>query len=371
MPFATENFTDTAGTNLTAHGGGVWSKHGSFTGDLVITDANRCRQNTSATSLYYHSASPATAEYDVQATVRSVAANDANTGVAARINTGANTCYFARHAGPSTNQWQLFKTENGTTTPLGTFNQTLTNGVDYVLKLEIRNATKKVFIDGVERISSTDNAITAAGKAGLRAGGTVVATDSSGFHLDDWSASDAGGGNTYNETMSGGIVIGGSAARQAVYNPSPSGGIVVGGSTAPQVTYNPSPSGGIVIGGSAAPQVTYSTTMTGGPVLGGDGAVQAVYSPAMSGGPVLGGSAAPQATYSVTASGGLVVGGSADPQAVYAVAMSGGLVLGGSWSVSSGAFVVGPAYATAGAAIVDGGLVGQVWIDGGLAGQVN
>ena len=36
------------------------------------------------------------------------------------------------------------------------------------MKLEIRDATKKVFIDGVERISSSDNTISAAGKAAIR-----------------------------------------------------------------------------------------------------------------------------------------------------------------------------------------------------------
>jgi hypothetical protein len=56
------------------------------------------------------------------------------------------------------------------------------------VKLQIRNAAKKVFIDGVERISSADNAITATGNPGL-----YLRDDFSGWWIDLWSTTDAGG----------------------------------------------------------------------------------------------------------------------------------------------------------------------------------
>lgn len=89
--------------------------------------------------------------------------------------------------------WRLFKRVAGSQTELGTaYSQVLSAGNDYVVKLEIRDATKKVYIDGVERISDSDNPITAAGKVGLY--GFVPATNSTGMHWADFSAADPAGG---------------------------------------------------------------------------------------------------------------------------------------------------------------------------------
>ena len=70
---------------------------------------------------------------------------------------------------------ELYKYVAGTATSLGTYNVNLT--ATDTLKLEIRDATKKVYINDVEQISSVDNALTAAGTAGWGVGSLINGTD--------------------------------------------------------------------------------------------------------------------------------------------------------------------------------------------------
>jgi hypothetical protein len=201
VAFATDTFTDTAGTDLSAHtadDAGTWTKHTGTgspgTGTVVVSDANRIRNGDGAASCYYHSGAPAGAEYDLQADWFVVTNPGAlHESILGRIATAALDGYGVRFN--TSGQWQLYKLVNGTLTSLGTFAQTLSTSTTYVVKLEIRDATKKVYIDGVERISSTDNAVTAAGKAGVRFFART-ATNSTDRHLDNLTATDAGGGTT-------------------------------------------------------------------------------------------------------------------------------------------------------------------------------
>jgi len=84
---------------------------------------------------------------------------------------------------------KLFKRVGGTFTPLGVYDATLATGT--IIKLEITDATKKVFVDGVERISSTDNALTSVGTWGIIFG-KGAGPDSlhlrPQWHLDDFTA---------------------------------------------------------------------------------------------------------------------------------------------------------------------------------------
>jgi uncharacterized delta-60 repeat protein len=60
---------------------------------------------------------------------------------------------------------ELWKMVSGTPTSLGSYDATL--AANTVIKLEIRDASKKVYVDGTERISSSDNTLTGAGTWGL------------------------------------------------------------------------------------------------------------------------------------------------------------------------------------------------------------
>lgn len=63
------------------------------------------------------------------------------------------------------------------------------------------------------------------------------------------------GGTTYNDTPSGGIVLGGSVAQDVERDSTVSGGIVLGGTVSSSVEYDDAPSGGIVLGGAAVSEI--------------------------------------------------------------------------------------------------------------------
>jgi len=125
-----------------------------------------------------------TDEYDVTAIYRYVS-DTGSVGIGGRCSTSAATYYYAYFL---SGQWVLVKSDAGSLTTLGTFATTLTAGTSYTVKLEIRNAAKKLYIDGVERISSTDNTITAAGRVAMRSAGAV--TTSTGKHIWEVSGND-------------------------------------------------------------------------------------------------------------------------------------------------------------------------------------
>jgi len=175
MSFVVDTFIETSGnvvlSSHTGETGATWTLHSSYTGTLQVSDASdNVAQNTGASGIacYYASGAPATSEYDVEYDVMySSLSSAALEGPAGRISTSANTMYFARY-NPSLTRWELYKIVAGSATLLGNYTQTLTTSVNYRCLLQIRSATKKVLIDGVERISSADDAITATGKAGTR-----------------------------------------------------------------------------------------------------------------------------------------------------------------------------------------------------------
>ena len=181
----TDTFTGTNGTLLESHTGEVgatWGWHPNYAADLKL-------QNNKVWGpewgLYFASGIPSTNEYDVTADL-TVMSNAGAIGVTGRTSTsGSDDLYMARYNAGSV-RWELVKCGGGACTNLGFFNQTLAIGSTYAVKLEIRNAAKKLFVDGVERVSSTDNTITQVGRAGIRTGPGVT-TASTGYHLDNFN----------------------------------------------------------------------------------------------------------------------------------------------------------------------------------------
>lgn len=200
-----DSFTGTNGTLLTDHSGetgATWANHPSYTGTFQIA-SNRCRSTLADGTVNgaFASGTPATAEYDVSASIVIVAASNAgalaSAGLCGRMDESANTLYQASLTEGT--GWRLHKFVGGSATQLGsTVSQTLSNGQSYAVKLEIREASKKLFVGGVEKISSTDNAITATGKAGVRG---RWATDSGGYHYDAFTLTDLASGTTYTEPL--------------------------------------------------------------------------------------------------------------------------------------------------------------------------
>jgi hypothetical protein len=186
--FLNDTFTGTNGALLTARPGEIgatWTLHPLFTGAPVLF--NDGLRNGSANSVAYASGVPASADYAVSATVRPVSLIN-TAGVVGRLNTAADTCYHARY-GSADGAWQIFKFVAGVATKLGEYVSTAVVGTNYDLRLEMRGTSIKLYLDGVERVSATDSAITAAGRAGVRF--TGIASDTTHLHLDDVSATDS------------------------------------------------------------------------------------------------------------------------------------------------------------------------------------
>jgi hypothetical protein len=206
--FVSDLFNETTNKALESHVGEIgatWTFHTSYsTSYLQVNAANDNLENNSGVStgsvLYYASGSPPSAEYGVEVDLSRVSANGLNLfpGISGRIDTAADTHYMARYS-HSAGDWQLYKASSGSYTLLGSYTQSLSD-TTYAQKLEILDATKKVYIDSVERISSSDNSITAAGKAGVR--WNITAQNHTGFTQDNFVATDAavGGATTIDLT---------------------------------------------------------------------------------------------------------------------------------------------------------------------------
>ncbi len=171
--------TDSDGTllqNHTPETGGAWVKRAGANNAEI--QSNKAKAISTGARLYTNDATPGAAEYDVIA--------DVNTGsggsqLLARFQ-DTNNYYTFRHDGT---QWLLQKKVGGVTTTL----DSLTEGVpagEKQWKLEIRDATKKGYLDGVEKVTSADNALTSAGEVGL---GTITNDTHDNFQADDVAAS--------------------------------------------------------------------------------------------------------------------------------------------------------------------------------------
>ncbi len=211
--FASDSFTGTSGTELAAYSAN-WTKHtASGSEQAVISDANRLRPNSSGMSLYYHSGTPAGADYEVSADfyAQSADGGDGNCAVTGRTSTSANTLYLAQYVGLTIDAWRLFKIVSGTATQLGSsVAQSFTAGTSKAVKLRMVGTTIELYKEGSgsPSVSTTDSAITAAGKAGLRVLGNTTYGNSVGLHLDTFSADDVSSGvsGTLAATLAGAVL---------------------------------------------------------------------------------------------------------------------------------------------------------------------
>lgn len=179
--FAADTFTDADNTLLSAHTGEIgatWTKHPQSGGGDMKVSGNRLAGSVAADySFYTPSGTPAGADYDVQATLRTNGDTASVAAVMGRFDTTALTGYRAMYSGFS-GTWVLSKFVAGSQVDLGTYAVAATADTDYDVKLEMRGSAIKVYIDGVERISVTDSAVTAAGTAGVEIYSTGITLDS-------------------------------------------------------------------------------------------------------------------------------------------------------------------------------------------------
>lgn len=188
-----DSFTDTATTALASHTGetgATWTKHGiNASGTAEISNANRLRGTSAGASLVLHYASgvPGSADYYVEASIKFLSMlSGTYAGVAGRINTAANTFYWAIY-NVSSASWELWNA----TTKIGSFAYIASAGEEHTLRLDMAGTTIRLLVNGAEAVSVTDATISAAGRAGVLSYG--VTSDSTGLHHSSFAAADAGG----------------------------------------------------------------------------------------------------------------------------------------------------------------------------------
>jgi hypothetical protein len=186
-PVVSDTFTGTSGTLLEQHTGetgATWTRHPASTGSLVLSDSGRVLSSGSSSTraLYFAGGVPGQAAYDVSADLVVKSLDSSAAGVTARVSPTADLYYLARYNGV-TRAWELYRTMYGGMMLLGSYRQTLTPGTTYRLTLHVTDTTKQLLVNGVVRVTSSDNSITAAGRGGVRVAG--VQSNTTGYHLDN------------------------------------------------------------------------------------------------------------------------------------------------------------------------------------------
>ena len=185
--FVSDTMSDTNGTLLSAHTpdtGGTWVKR-SGTGDFEI-QSNQARITASDTFVYYtNAATPGNAEYDVTSDWV-VASNESTTiGLLGRLIDSSN--FYHVFYKDLTNTYTLRKKVSGSFTILDTLIESLSVAT-HAAKLEIRDASKKLYIDTIEKLTSADDVLTDAGNAGVHMqnlSGAVTSIEHDNFVADD------------------------------------------------------------------------------------------------------------------------------------------------------------------------------------------
>jgi hypothetical protein len=185
-----DTFTDTDATLLDAHTpeSGTWTKHAASNNNLQIA-SNRVRASSNTEGMYYHSYDHASAEYEIEADFTWVGGTVEAFYLMARMDVTGGTVEdryaFGYNAGST--RWQIDVVNAGVFTVLNTSADTLTVTQTYHLRVVCTDAAKTLYVDGVQKCTTATNALTPAGKAGLRLfGATNPMTNSIGVHADNF-----------------------------------------------------------------------------------------------------------------------------------------------------------------------------------------
>ncbi len=189
--FVSDTFTDSDSTELSAHTpdvGDAWVKRtGTNTYEI---SSNTLVASGSGLARYSNSAVPAGNEYDITVDW-TYSAGAPSFGVVGRY-VDENNFYYSYH-GKSNGTYHLYKIVSGVWTELDTLVEAYPGGANEY-KLEVRDATKKVYIASVEKLTSGDNTLTSVGMAGITGA-------HAGAIADNFSANDVGEAGAENASM--------------------------------------------------------------------------------------------------------------------------------------------------------------------------
>ena len=159
-------------TGYTPETGTSFARHASYSGVKMGLDGTGFAfQDTftlDAESLYYADPTPGNADYYVETVMIRKELNAGSiAGIAGRIDTGANTFYRAVYD-QTFSQLRLYKRIAGIDTGLGTpYAFTWFDEASHTIRLTMTGTGIAVSLNGTDRVTATDSAISAAGKGGM------------------------------------------------------------------------------------------------------------------------------------------------------------------------------------------------------------
>lgn len=187
---ASDAFTSGSNVALESYSSN-WTKVSGDNSLSVSGDYDRVYFSTTGTTRYrYTGATPSSADYSVSVDVY-VASTLATScaGVLGRASASGDTFYLARTVQGT--GYQMFKCVSSSYTQLGsTSTKTFSGSTTYNVKLEMNGTAIKTYVEGsgTSSISATDSAITAAGYSGIYKYEASSGSDTTGHHIDNFSA---------------------------------------------------------------------------------------------------------------------------------------------------------------------------------------
>lgn len=205
--FARDTFTDTAGTNITAHnpevGGPITEHPGDAVGDVLISAGGTAYESLVGvkTVKFMYAAVPPSADHYVQAKyimLTDPSPDVDSMGVLARLDPVATTAYNIWWSGTN-RRWELYRTVAGVDAMLASsLVNLLAVATPRVVRLEVRTVGATVELTGYSDdailfggtiVDAAGNRITAAGRVGYRFYAPAAApTGTTRLHVDDFEA---------------------------------------------------------------------------------------------------------------------------------------------------------------------------------------
>lgn len=205
-----DTFTEAVSQVLTSHTpdiGSPWTLEedttsgGSNIQAASASDQARCSATTASSRILYSSnPDPTSASYDVQLTWVTVpTGSDDPTWLFARMTDTQNYYFAGSYQGGAAADKKIFKIVSNSKTELASGDSGAAD--NDVLKFQIRTATKKLFKNGVEQLSTSDDVLTSAGRCGIALGNLGSSS------TDDVNGSWAGDDYSVDEISTGSMAL--------------------------------------------------------------------------------------------------------------------------------------------------------------------
>jgi hypothetical protein len=267
----TDDFNRADSTNLGAN----WVE---VSGDWSIISNQLSSGSAGGTIILRAAGTMATNDHSAQVTIAATAA--VSHGIWCRGNSNITSGYLWRNDGTS---WNLFSVVGGSFTSIGSYAAAAVAGD--IAKVQAVGSTVKGYVNGIQRVSVTDTAVTTGTSVGLRSEST------SALRFDDFTAADVATGTTGDAAYSGTATLSASGLRATA------------GSTALAATATLSTTGLRATAGDTALTSTASLTADGTRATSGTASLATTATLTASGTVTTSGNAALAATTNLAAAG--------------------------------------------------------------------